>query len=101
MENINILGTKYKIIDKTLEEEKRLEDCNAFIDWTNKEIVVEKNIEGTLKNMEVYKNKVIRHEIIHGFFLESGLVDYSNDELLVDWIAIQLPKIIKATKDYI
>lgn len=101
MKYVNILGTKYKIIKKTKKEEKRLDNCHGFIDWTSKEIIVEKNIEGNVENIEVYKNKVLRHEIVHGFFMESGLIDYSNDEDLVDWIAIQLPKLLEATKDYI
>lgn len=27
------------------------------------------------------------------FFAESGLIEYGNDEVLVDWMAKQLPKI--------
>lgn len=37
--------------------------------------------------------QVIRHEVIHAFFAESGLIEYGNDEVLVDWMAKQLPKI--------
>ena len=29
----------------------------------------------------------------NAFFAESGLVEYGNDEVLVDWMAKQLPKI--------
>lgn len=39
--------------------------------------------------------KVFRHEIVHAFFGESGLKDYMHDETLVDWIAAQLPKMVK------
>lgn len=38
---------------------------------------------------------MLRHELIHAFFCEAGLDDYSSNEQLVDWIAIQSPKIFK------
>lgn len=37
--------------------------------------------------------QVKRHELIHAFFSEAGLDNYSNDELLVDWLAVQFPKL--------
>lgn len=52
-----------------------------------------------VENIEEFKKKVLRHEIIHAFFGESGLrscSEYAEDEELVDWIAIQFPKILKA-----
>lgn len=36
----------------------------------------------------------LRHEIIHAFFEESGLDEYSENEELVQWLAIQFPKIL-------
>ena len=36
--------------------------------------------------------EVMRHEIIHAFFSEAGLDDYSDNEQLVNWLAIQIPK---------
>ena len=49
---------------------------------------------------------VIRHEIIHAFLFESGLAQNTNDveswamnEEMVDWLAIQFPKLLKAFKE--
>ena len=42
------------------------------------------------------RDEVIRHEVIHAFFAESGLSKYGDDEVLVDWIAKQMPKINEA-----
>jgi len=39
--------------------------------------------------------EVLRHEITHAFFSESGLDGYCIDETLVDWIAKQFPKLCK------
>lgn len=40
-------------------------------------------------------NEVGRHEIFHAFFDESGLEGYSEDEQLINWLAVQSPKIFK------
>ena len=47
-------------------------------------------------NLKAFRNQVIRHEVVHAFFCESGLEnnsDFATNEELVDWIAIQIPKI--------
>ena len=36
---------------------------------------------------------VLRHEIMHAFFYECGLMKYADDELLVDFIAMQFNKL--------
>lgn len=58
-------------------------------------------------NIAEYNKKVLRHEIIHAFLRESGLSGNSMQydgawaqcEEMVDWIAIQFPKILKAFQD--
>lgn len=47
--------------------------------------------------------KQLRHEIIHAFLAESGLQSnyehykqFGHEETIVDWFAIQFPKMIKA-----
>ena len=55
------------------------------------------------KEQETYRKKTLRHEIMHAFLNESGLSDSSNrfdsawakNEEMVDWFAIQPPKIFK------
>ena len=55
------------------------------------------------KAQETYRKKTLRHEIMHAFLNESGLSDSSNrfdsawakNEEMVDWFAIQSPKIFK------
>lgn len=44
-------------------------------------------------DLEYFERKVLRHEIIHAFLHESGLHDLAMDEQIVDWLAIQFPKI--------
>lgn len=90
---INILGTMYTIIFK------KLNNCDGYCDKTTKEIVITViDADWYLKNPEAYQRKVIRHEVVHAFLYESGLAECWNhksghDEVYVDWIACQLPKI--------
>jgi len=46
------------------------------------------------QNMQDYKNKVIRHELVHAFLFESGLAgnSWASNEEIVDWIAYMFPK---------
>ena len=55
---------------------------------------------------EVARKLNLRHEIVHGFLSESGLAYNANDsncwaknEEMVDWFAMQGPKIYQAWKE--
>lgn len=108
---INILGTEYQIETHKVSEDSYLEE-NKFARYCGEEeklIVVadmseEKYFAGMDKEgRETYRKRVLRHEIIHAFLNESGLSDSSNqyagawakNEEMVDWFAIQSPKIFK------
>ena len=51
-----------------------------------------------IKKIDIFKNKVFRHEILHAFLYESGLCYLENNEIVVDWIASQYPKLKKTFK---
>lgn len=97
---INILGIDYKIIYGTEDQYPQLADKYGYCDISTKEIVVsdmkaDAASEDAMKNITVFRNKVVRHEIVHAMLYESGLHECSSfgmDEELVDWIAIQAPK---------
>lgn len=99
---INVLGTAYTVVETDRQTDKRLCGCDGFCDKTSKEIVITTEAEDSdLADWGWYRNKVLRHEIIHAFFFESGLCEnFENKpwgimETLVDWFAIQYPKIKK------
>lgn len=103
---VNILGTVYTIKARSAAEDELLKDYDGYCDWTTKEIVVEKDYDGTLHDMSVYARKVLRHEIVHAFFLESGLNESSGhteawamNEEMVDWFARQGQKIYNAWRE--
>lgn len=95
---VNVLGTEYEIIIATKNDYPILEQADGFIDSSTKQIIIEemKPDEYTKQDMDYYRNQVLRHEIIHAFLFESGLdssSEWARNEEIVDWIAIQFPKI--------
>lgn len=105
MENrkINILGTEYRIEFRKEDEDTILKDCNGYCDVTVKLIVVlaEPNKECDYEDFSFIQKKTLRHEIVHAFLTESGLFNntynvddgWAKNEEMVDWFAIQSPKI--------
>lgn len=99
---VNILGTEY-----TIKRKKFLsEDCDGYCDNTNKVIVVRKDNYNNVGNFEWLMKKQLRHEIIHAFLSESGLQSnfehsqrFGHEETMVDWIAIQFPKMLEVFKE--
>lgn len=104
---INVLGTDYTIVLVTDAVDKRLAYIDGFCDDTTKEIYVD-NYEAhqdephKKSNLDVQIKKNIRHELVHAFLFESGLAEnspWAQNEELVDWIAIQGPKLWKAWQE--
>lgn len=103
---INILGDEYVVLESSENENYLLKGCDGYCDWTTKEIVLERDVVGDLTDMDAYKRKVLRHEIVHAFFVESGLHEcaghtdsWALNEMVVDWIARQGQKIYRAWKE--
>lgn len=99
---VTVLGTEYQIIrNATVSEYPILESqADGFCDFSTKKIVISemKPDDYSMKNLEIYEEKVIRHELVHAFMYESGLdvnSEWGRDETLIDWIAIQFPKMAK------
>lgn len=113
MENrkINILGTEYRIETHKVSEDSYLEEnkLSGYCGEEEKLIVIadmteEKYFTGMDEKAQAsYRKRVLRHEIMHAFLNESGLSDSSNrfdgawakNEEMVDWFAIQFPKIFE------
>lgn len=101
---INILGTDYEIIRQDKEQNAKLDDACGLCEPFSKKIIVDKfeaerKDKLTVENFDDFIKKVLRHEIVHAFFVESGLFecsDYAGNEELVDWIARQGIKIYNA-----
>lgn len=98
---INILGVPYSIEYIDDESAGRIEGNYGFMDSSVKEIGIYRleTESESMKNLKSFEMKIARHEIIHAFLEESGLGEkcsFARNEELIDWIAIQLPKIVAA-----
>ena len=111
---INVLGTEYEIVFRTYDELKIFEDkgWDAYTDSIKKKIVIgnTKTFPGYEEETEEYclmcEKETLRHEIVHAFLNESGLQScslkpsngWAKNEEVVDWIALQFPKMLEAFK---
>jgi hypothetical protein len=104
---VNVLGTEYEIVQANEQDYPYLEQADGFCDTSIKKIVVrdckdKENDPSSLGNLEYYKKKVIRHELIHAFLYESGLSvnsDWATSEEMTDFFAIQFPKFQKVFEE--
>ena len=96
---ITILGQDYDYAEVAAKDDIRMADFDGYCDGYGKTIRINNdyntNHPTNIADLENYKRHIRRHEIIHAFFEESGLEHYKNDEVLVDWIAKQFPKLLK------
>lgn len=96
---INVLGTDYTFLVGSREEIKIDADCQGLAKPYSKEILICDEFEGiyTVDTRRRALEEVIVHELAHAFLYESGLVEQSNNEALVEWISIMVRKITNAT----
>lgn len=111
MQTVNILGTEYTIETHKISEDETMKNNHwcGYCDEEQKLIVVADMAEKefmdipTAYGQEHCRKRTLRHEITHAFLNESGLSDdastpacgWAKNEEMVDWFAIQSPKIFK------
>lgn len=103
---LNILGTEYEVVLQGEEENPKFKYADGLCEPYARKIFVAdiKSDEKTIDNLDAYKDKVLRHEIIHAFLHESGLdgntIDgWAKNEEMIDWFALQIPKIAQVYAD--
>lgn len=107
---VNILGTEYSVFNRNEKDDLLLDGKSnyGYTDYSTHEIVVCNKRDNTeIQDYENYKKLILRHEIIHAFLFESGLdssslsvdVPWAINEEMVDWFAIQSPKIFKVFQE--
>lgn len=112
-DKINVLGTEYAIVFKNDEEVCKdmgvpVGECGGYCNAYNHSIVIarlDKCEDGDIAR-ETLQKENMRHEITHAFLNESGLSANANgtecwakNEEMVDWFAIQSPKIYKVFEE--
>ena len=112
---VSILGTEYTIDRKTYNDEPLFEkrSIDGYCDGRLKKIVHCNMRTHPIMQDEpdeycgVCEKQTLRHEIFHGFLNESGLMEssaqytggWSQNEEMVDWFALQSPKIFKTFQE--
>ena len=102
----NVLGTEYEIIESNERRHPLLKTCNGFCDPSVKQCVISdfehEDPINSFDDLQSIKRKTTRHELIHAFLFESGLAqnsDWATNEEMVDWFAMQFPKLLAAFQD--
>ncbi|WP_302128728.1 basic secretory protein-like protein [Bacteroides congonensis] len=103
---INVLGEKYSIVVTNRRDEPKLSEASGLCDDSIKKIIVDDysdrhNLTAKEDLTEEIK-RTLRHEIVHAFLCESGLAcssEWAMNEEIVDWIALQGPKLYKAWQE--
>lgn len=105
---VHILGTEYKILIIEEGDYRYNREADGWCDTSAKEILLYNYKQGvySVKDLVAYQKQVLRHEIVHAFLYESGLWSsslsnncWAKNEEMVDWIAIQEPKLHMAFKE--
>lgn len=112
---VNILGTEYAIEKVAFDKEPAFSRRNidGYCDGQLKKIVhcdmtTHPNMEYEPEEFcRACEKSTLRHEIVHAFLNESGLMEssaqytggWSQNEEMVDWFALQSPKIFKVFQE--
>lgn len=113
MKTVNILGEEYKIlVDKFDTPELKGKNRSGYCAFYAKEIhIADLDTDPDCKDesekvKERLKKEILRHEILHAFLRESGLQQntaetyaWAMNEEMIDWFAVQHPKIQKAFEE--
>lgn len=104
-ESVNVLGTEYKITwTKDPLSDCKLEGAMGYTEPVTKKLVIDDRPADSLcvDGLDQLKLKVLRHEIVHAFLVESGLdtsSPWARNEEMVDWVALQMPRMVKAMRE--
>ena len=112
MKTVNILGTDYNIhfVDEFPDYLSEVgENAGGLCNTHDRDIWIKRcnDKDTTDAGRERCDKDVLRHEIIHAYLSESGLSanashcygSWAENEEMVDWFAIQSPKIFQTFKE--
>lgn len=99
---LNILGVEYSISISNEQENERMKDNNGYVDFSTKEIHLAEDLfirePKCMEVMSYAMNRVLRHEMTHAFFHESGM--FQPNEEVIEWIAKLLPKLWECSESF-
>lgn len=89
MRTVNILGVPFKIEEVDVIDESREGITQGKIKYTKGVIYLRKN------QPDAIKRQTLIHEVIHGIFIQIGRDDLSEDEALVQTLAVAIDNTFK------
>lgn len=103
VKTIDVLGVPYAVINGDRSKDSCLDKADGYCDHTIKTCVIDTLLKtsDSLGDLDAYRKQVIRHELVHAFLFESGLgaESWGCNEEIVDWIAFQFPKMLRAFEE--
>lgn len=103
---LSILGSEWTIEYRNADSDPQLKENDGYTDPSVKLIVIaNKRTDCTIHDYKYMQRENLRHEIIHAFLFESGLgfnlehSEFGHEETMIDWIAIQFPKMLKVFEE--
>jgi len=103
VKTVDVLGVPYAIIKGDRSKDPSLDKADGYCDHTIKTCVIDEFLktDNSVADLDEYKKQVTRHELIHAFLFESGLgcESWGCNEEIVDWIAFQFPKMLRAFEE--
>ncbi len=104
----DVLGSKWTLWFEDESSSPRYQKHNGWCDNSTKQCHVCYRTKNEMmpENPYEFYNSIARHEIIHAFLYESGIVNaaiirtnkWCKDEMMIDWMAAQMPKIYEVFK---
>lgn len=103
---LNVLGAEWNLEYRNADADLLLDGRDGYTDSSaNLIVIVNKRKDDDVLDFREIQKRCLRHEIIHAFLFESGLgpnfehSQYGHEETMIDWIAIQFPKILETFKE--
>ena len=109
---INVMGTDFDITYTTEEEDPTIKGKSGVCYSLLKKIKIDQYIylddaDGSVSEAEKSSKllsllAILRHEVMHAFFFQSGLdtqCSFAVDEMLIDWLSLKLPEIVEVMKE--
>lgn len=94
--SVSVLGTPYKCSVGSRKEltglDKEFQGCCKY--YVKEILVCDEFTSDTGEEEYGVLKETVVHELAHAFLYESGLLDYSQNEELVDWISINMQKLL-------
>lgn len=94
--SLNVMGVPYTVhigLGSELGEEFKDEKLCGNTDYYSKEIRIRTDLNSEGASRRGLLECTYRHEVCHAFMYECGLVNIAMDEMIVDWLEVNLPKL--------